>query len=106
MNSSLPAQIPQNSMAVLQRPQISELHFDKFHTLLTFSCWKTRFKNHVSSCSDFPSEAMLWIEEVEMVDSVDELKTSRSLGKNFPNFELLDAKIAPALNKINQNSPL
>ena len=53
----------------------------------------------------FPSEAMLWIKEVEIVDSVDELKSSRSIaGKNFPNFEMLDAKIASALNKIIQNS--
>ena len=48
---------------------------------------------------------MLWIKEVEMVDSVEELKFSRSVsGKNFPNFEMLDAKIASALNKIIQNS--
>ena len=48
---------------------------------------------------------MLWIKEVEMVDSVGELKSSRSVaGKNFPNFEMLDAKTASALNKIIQNS--
>ena len=48
---------------------------------------------------------MLWIKEVEMVDSADELKSSRSvIGKNFPNFEMLDAKIASALNKNIQNS--
>ena len=48
---------------------------------------------------------MLWIKEVEMVDSLDELISSRSVsGKNFPNFEMLDAKIAPALNKIVHNS--
>ena len=48
---------------------------------------------------------MLWIKELEMVDSMDELKSSRSVaGKNFPNFEMLDAKIASALNKIIQNS--
>ena len=36
---------------------------------------------------------------------MDELKFSRSVaGKNFPNFEMLDAKIASALNKIIQNS--
>ena len=53
----------------------------------------------------FPSEAMLLIKEVEMVDSLDELKSSRSIaGKNFPNFEMLDARIASALNKIIQNS--
>ena len=48
---------------------------------------------------------MLWIKEVEMVDSLDELKSSRSVyGKDFPNFEMLDAKIASALNNIIQNS--
>ena len=40
----------------------------------TFLCWKIRFKNQATSCSDFPSEAMLWIIEVEMVDSLDEFK--------------------------------
>ena len=40
-----------------------------------------------------------------MVDSMEELKSSRSVaGKKFPTFELLDAKIASALNKIVQNS--
>ena len=67
--------------------------------------WKTRFKTQVSSDSDCPSEAMLWIKEVEMVESLDEFKSSRSVaGKNFPNFEMLDAKIASALKKIIQNS--
>ena len=62
-------------------------------------------KNQVTTCSDFPSHAMLWIKEVEMVDSLDELKSSRSVcGKDFPNFEILDAKIASALNKIVQHS--
>ena len=55
-----------------QRQQILELQFDKFPTPSTFSRWKIRFKNQVTTCSDFPSEAMLWSKEVEMVDSVDE----------------------------------
>ena len=71
-----------------KRLQISDLHFDKFPTPATFACWKIRFKNPVTTCSDFPAEAMLWIKEVEMVDSVDELKSSRSIaGKKFPNFD-------------------
>ena len=42
---------------------------------------------------------------MEMVDSLDEIKSSRSIaGQNFTNFEMLDAKIASALNKIIQNS--
>ena len=57
-----------------QRLQISDPHFDKFTTSATFACWKTRFKTEVCTCSQFPTEAMLWIKEVEMADSVDDLK--------------------------------
>ena len=86
-----------------QRLQISDLHFDKFPTPATFVCWKIRFKTEVCTCSQFPTEAMQWIKEVEMVDSVDDLKSSvRSI--SMPNFEVLDARIASALNKIIHNS--
>ena len=52
-------------------------------------------------CSDLSSDALFWIKEVEMVDSLDELKSSRPVcGKDFSNFSMLDAKIAVALNKI------
>ena len=48
---------------------------------------------------------MLWIKEVEMVESVDDLKSSRSIrGIHWPNFEFLDARIASALNRIIQNT--
>ena len=48
---------------------------------------------------------MFWIKEVEMVESVDDLKSSRSIiGIPGPNFELFDARIASALNKIMQNT--
>ena len=59
-----------------QRLQISDLHFDKFPAPATFACWKIRFKTEVCTCSQFPTEAMQWIKEVEMVDSVDDLKSS------------------------------
>ena len=88
-----------------QRLQISELLFDKFPTPTTFACWKISFKTEVCTCSQFPTDAMLWIKEVEMVESVDDLKSSRSIrGTRGPNFELLDARIASALNKIIQNT--
>ena len=88
-----------------QRLQISDLHFDKFPTPATFACWKKRFKTEVCTCSQFPTEAMQWIKEVELVDSVDELKSSSSTrGISMPNFEVLDARIASALNKIIHNS--
>ena len=88
-----------------QRLQISDLHFDKFPTPATFACWKIRFKTEVCTCSQFPTEAMQWIKEVELVDSVDELRSSSSTrGISMPNFEVLEARIASALNKIIHNS--
>ena len=87
-----------------QRLQISDLHFDKFPTPATFACWKIRFKTEVCTCSQFPTEAMQWIKEVELVDSVDERSSSSTRGILMPNFEVLDARIASALNKIIHNS--
>ena len=88
-----------------QRLQISDLHSDKFPTPATFACWKIRFKTEVCTCSQFPTEAMLWVKEVEMVDSVDDLRSSSSIsGISMPNFEVLDARIASALNKVIHNS--
>ena len=74
-------------------------------TPATFGCWMIRFKTEVCTCSQFPTEAMQWIKEVELVDSVDELRSSSSTrGVSTPNFEVLDARIASALNKIIHNS--
>ena len=104
-SSFLLVEFPQNSMVGQQRQQISELQFDKFPCPQSFLFWKIRFRTQVTTCSDFHPEAMLWINEVEMVDSLDEFKSLRSTkGNDFPNFEMLDARIASALNKIIQNS--
>ena len=95
----------QNYGADQQRLQISDLHFDKFLTPATFACWKIRFKTEVCTCSQFPTEAMQWIQELELVDSVDELRPSSSIrGFSMQSFEVLDARIASALNKIIHNS--
>ena len=96
-----------NSGADQQRLQISDPHLDKFSTPATFACWKIRFKTEVRICSQFPAEVMLWIKEVELVDLVDNLKSSCSVrGIQMPNFEVLDAKIASALNRIIHNTQL
>ena len=48
---------------------------------------------------------MLWIKDVELVDSVDDLKSSCSVrGIQMPNFEVLDAKIASTMNRIIHNT--
>ena len=106
-NSVIPCEgdFSKNYGADQQRLQISDLHFDKFPTPATFACWKIRFKTEVCTCSQFPAEAMHWIKEVEMVESVDDLKSSCSVrGIRMPDFEILDAKIASARNRIIHNT--
>ena len=78
MNSFFPAEgaYPQNCMAHQSRLQNSEIQFDKFTTLATFACWKIRFKTEVCTYSQFPTEAMLWIKEVVMAESLHDLKSS------------------------------
>ena len=94
-----------NSGADQQQLQISDLHFDKFPYPAKFACWKIRFKTEVRTCSQFPTEAMLWIKEVELFASVDDLRSLCSVrGIQMPNFEGLDAKIASALNRIIYNT--
>ena len=68
-----------------QRLQISDLHFDKFPSPATLACWEMRFKTEVRTFSQFPTEAMQWIKEVEMVDSVDDLKSSSSTRERYSN---------------------
>ena len=72
-SSSVEGDSSKNYGADQQRLQISDLHFDKFPTPATFACWKKIFKTEVCTCSQFPTEAMQWIKEVELVDSVDDL---------------------------------
>ena len=96
-SSSVEETIQENYGADQQRLQILDLHFDKFPTPATVACWKKRFKTEVCTCSQFPTEAMQWIKEVEMVDSVDDLRSSSSI-TSYSN----DARIASALNKIIQ----
>ena len=90
---------------IMEQTNFSDLHFDKFPTPATFACCKISFRTEVCICSQFPTEAMQWIKEVELVDSVDDLKSSSSArGIRMPNFELFGARIASALNKIIHNS--
>ena len=66
---------------------------------------QTRFKTEVCTCSQFPTEAMHWMKEVDMVDSVDDLMSSSSIrGIQMPIFEVFDARIASALNRIIHNT--
>ena len=52
--------------------------------------------------AQFPQLTLSWINEVETAKSVDDLLTSQSIEgqRDFPDFEILDARIASALRKI------
>ena len=100
-SSTIPVELPQNYVVGQQRQQMSELLFDKFPNPQLFLVWKKFDSKHMSLLVLIYHRMLC----CETVDSVDELKSSRSVyGKEFPNFEMLDAKIASALNKIIQNS--
>ena len=57
-SSTMPVELPESE----QRQQISELEFDKFPNPQSFFVWKIRFKTQVTTCSDFPSDAM-WLDQ-------------------------------------------
>ena len=67
-SSTIPVELPQNYMVRQQRQQT--------HTFNVFLLEDKIQKLRVCICSQFPKEALLWIKEVEMVDSVDELKSA------------------------------
>ena len=64
LSSLIRVKFLQNYMVGQQRQQIPELQFDNFPNPQSFLDWKIRFKKKATTCSDFPSDAMLWITEV------------------------------------------
>ena len=64
--------------------------------------WNVNFKTEVCTRTADPQITMLWIKEVEIAKSIDELVTSRSIvGRtHFPDFDMLHAMIASALKEL------
>ena len=89
-----------NYRADQQRLQISDLPFDKIPTPATFACWKINaFGAWHTYKRGSLTEAMCWIKEVELV-WFSGWSSCSMRGISMPNFEVLDARIASALNKI------
>ena len=61
-----------------------------------------RFKTEVCTCSQFPTDVMQWIKEKSWLIQLRSSSSAR--GVSMPNFEVLDARIASALNRIIHNS--
>ena len=89
---------PKNDGVDQQRLQASDLHFHKFPYPAALACWKIRLKTEVCTCSQFPTEPMLWVKEVEMVESVEDLKSSRSIRE-----ELMDQTLRYSTRKLLQH---
>ena len=75
---------------------------------MEFQSWKVNFRTEVCLRTADPQITMLWIKEVEIAKSIDELVQSRSItGQlNFPDFDMLDAMIASALKKFSTRSQI
>ena len=68
---------------------------------MEFQSWKVNFRTEVCLRTADRQITMLWIKEVEIAKSIDELMTSRSIVEHdFPDFDILDAMIASALKKL------
>ena len=89
-----------------QRLQISDLHFDKFPTPATFACWKIKVQDrgmylftisYRNLC--IGSKKWRWL-----IQWMSLMSSSSIRGIQMPNLEVLDARIASALNKIIHNS--
>ena len=86
----------------MSRCAISELCFGEFPDPDDFQRWRrVNFETEVCVGTPFFHLTVSWINEVEIAKSIDDLTTSRSIaGKSFPDFEMLDARIASALRRI------
>ena len=88
-----------------ERQQISELQFDKFRPPSSFLCWKIRFKKPSDYLFLFSIGGRVVDQrsgDGRIIERIKILPIKR--GKNFSNFEMLDAKIASALQKITKHS--
>ena len=74
----------------------------KFPDSMEFQSWTINFRTEVCLRTADPQLTMLWINEVEIAKSIDENVTSRSVTRqhNFLDFDMLDAVIASALEKL------
>ena len=70
---------PQRVMVETHKGSLGDLQCEKFPTPPSLSCWKTNFKIKVCFGSDHPKEAMPWIQEIELANSIEHMKTSQSI---------------------------
>ena len=84
------------------RYSILEMHLGKFLDPMEFLKWKINLKTEVCSKTADPHLTLQWTKEVQIAKCIGELMTSRSVvGRtDFPDYDMLDAMIASALQKL------
>ena len=84
------------------RIPVTEWNLGKFLDSMEFQSWKINFRTEVCLRTADPQVTMLWIKEVAIAKSIDELVKSRSITgqPNFLDFDMLDAMIASGLKKL------
>ena len=84
------------------RVPLTEWNLGQFPDSMEFQSWKLNCRTEVCMRTAQPQVTMLWIKEVEVAKSFDDLVTSRSITvqHDFPDFDMLDAMIASALKKL------
>ena len=90
-------------IVMVDNPRIpfSEWNLGNIPDSMEFQSWKVNFRTEVCPGTVDPEIPVLWIKEVEIAKSIDELMTSRSIVEHdFLDFDMLDAMIASALKKL------
>ena len=84
------------------RVPFTEWNLGKFPGSMEFQSWKLHFRTEVCMRTAELQVTMLWIKEVEVAKSIDELITSRSISgqHDFLDFDVPDGMIASALKKL------
>ena len=76
-SSTIPAELPAELHDRTAKTANIGIAIRQIPNTTSFLVWIIRFKNQATTFSDVPSDAMLWIKEMEMVDSLDVVEITR-----------------------------
>ena len=81
---------------VFEKKEAERIEFEISPNSNSFVFWKMNFKSGVCSSSSFPTEALVWIIEVDSTRNIDDSESFFLffLGLKFPHFQVLDSKVA------------
>ena len=73
---------------VVSRTRSDQMESEKFLNFNSFVIWKMNFMSGVFSSPSFPTEATVWVNDIDSAREMNELMSSSSmLGRMTPDFE-------------------